>query len=470
MTKVCPACGASAVATEVRSLNFGAPPVVPCESCGRAPADVRIGSVVAGKYRIERALGRGGMGVVYQATHLELGEPVAMKFLHEHWAVIGEIRARFRREAVALARLRHPAVVSLLDFGESDGALYMVMELVRGRRLSERLLELAPLTPHRAGPWFEQILAVLEAAHGLGLVHRDMKPDNVMLTDTADGERVKVLDFGLVGITAGLDEEKLTETGRVQGTAWYMSPEQCRGVDVGAKTDVYAVGVMLFEALAGRLPFEGEDRASVMAQHMFVAPPPLAGAASALNGLVRAALAKRPEDRPSAAELRESLALVLGGRDPESLRRAADEARARAAGLSRSERSITKRVVEHPTPESNGPRRRLVLWTGDTARATRLRDLFSVNGFEVTLHSGDHVPASHDVCIVIATDQGSARLRVMRRDLPTVPVLVLDSRGIGETAALIREGASDVTLGEADEPQLLKKVSRLLPRPKVNPA
>lgn len=196
-----------------------------------------------------------------------------------------------------------------------------------------------------------------------------MKPDNVMLTDTADGERVKVLDFGLVGITAGLDEEKLTETGRVQGTAWYMHPEQCRGVDVGAKTDVYAVGVMLFEALAGRLPFEGKPGERDGATHVRCTPP-LAGAASALNGLVRAALAKRTEDRPSAAELRESLALVLGGRDPESLRRAADEARARAAGLSRSERSITKRVIEHPAPESDGPRHRLVLWTGDTARAT----------------------------------------------------------------------------------------------------
>jgi len=285
--------------------------------------DARLHTTVGGKYLIDETIGHGGMGTVYRASHRELGGPVAVKFLHPMFQGEPELRARFRREAVALARLRHPCSVSLLDFGE-DGASepFIVMELVRGLPFSAALAS-APggMALPRIAEIFDQLLGVLDVAHGMGIVHRDIKPSNVMLLET---DHLKLLDFGLVQLP-GMDVDEVTATGIVHGTPDYMSPEQCQGDPTGPPTDVYAAGIMLYEALTGRQPFEGRSAAGLMASHVFVDVPPmmsrsLGRAISApLESLVRCAIAKSAGDRPTATEFRRELASILRGTDTSSL-------------------------------------------------------------------------------------------------------------------------------------------------------
>jgi hypothetical protein len=459
-----------------------------CDVCGYEPVDPRLGIVLADKYVIDESIGKGGMGAVYRATHVDLGEPVAVKFLLGDWARTTEIRTRFRREAVALARLRHPGVVSILDFGEHEGDLFLVMELVRGKTLASCMKpDDAPMPLLRLGPIFDQLLQVLEATHAAKLVHRDIKPDNVMLTDTGDRtDRVKVLDFGLVRLDDGNDGGKLTQTGQVQGTPHYMSPEQCRGVGIGSPTDVYAVGVMLYEALAGATPFQANDIAIMMAQHMFVDPPPIASVgykrtvSRGLETVVREALFKRADDRPTAAELRDRLAAALKGTDPVSLAARAAEDKTRLAGLSRSDRAITgvRRadvavgVVAAGGDALAGAHESVVLWLPDGPRALALRDVLSVNGLSPVTHAGAEAPldvlrAAPPTLVVVSADSlGEERPRELRshKPLARTPILVIDAPGAAEISRLIRAGASDVTLVGAPDDEVLRKIQRLLRR------
>ncbi len=445
-----------------------------CEVCGYVPPDPRIGVVLADKYVIDEVIGRGGMGAVYRATHIELGEPVAVKFLLGPWARTSYTRTRFRREAVALARLRHPGVVSVLDFGEHEGDLYLVMEFVRGTMLSSVLSPPMPLL--RLGPIFDQILQVLEATHTARIVHRDIKPANVMLTDTSDRtDRVKVLDFGLVRFDDGNDGGKLTQTGQVQGTPHYMSPEQCRGQDVGPATDVYAVGVMLYEALTGDPPFAGDNFAIILSQHMFVDPPPLASVGAkptvsvGLEAVVRAALAKRAEDRPTALELRDNLASALKGTDPVSMAERAAMDRMQGAMLSRSERAVTGVHRKGPAgvPEASG---RVVLWMEGGTQATALRNALAIDGMAPELWSSPAPPlklATGKVVVVLTMkDEGVTRLRLLRA-IPgrgPLPVLVIGVEGAAGIAALIRDGASDIVGDGAPDDEVLRKTRRLMLR------
>ncbi|RYZ59479.1 MAG: serine/threonine protein kinase, partial [Proteobacteria bacterium] len=177
--------------------------------------DLRPGKLLAGRYLVEELIGKGGMGAVYRGLHLELGEPLAIKFLLDSGNATIR-RTRFRREAVALARLRHPGIVSVIDFGEEDGELYMVMELVHGSTLGE-LVGSSELTLARTLDIFDRILQALEAAHAQGIVHRDLKPANIMVLDSEDGvDHVKILDFGLARLDDGTGP-RLTATGAVQG-------------------------------------------------------------------------------------------------------------------------------------------------------------------------------------------------------------------------------------------------------------
>jgi serine/threonine-protein kinase len=445
-----------------------------CARCDKAQADPRVGLVLADKYVIDDVIASGGMGTVYRATHLELGEPVAVKFLLGPWAQTVHTRTRFRREAVALARLRHPGVVSVLDFGEHGSDLYLVMEFVKGTMLASVLDPPMPLL--RLGPIFDQILQVLEAAHAAKIVHRDIKPSNVMLTDTSDrADRVKVLDFGLVRLDDTQDGPKLTQTGQVHGTPHYMSPEQCRGIDVGSGTDVYAVGVMLYEALTGEAPFQGDNFAVILSQHMFVDPPPLASIGSkptvstGLEEVVRAALAKRAEDRPSAAELRDRLGAALRGTDPASMAERAAAERKQLALLSRSERALTGvHRVAASEPSSAGDR--VILWMAAGPRASELRNGLAMDRCSTVVEAGEAVPAAEGgtkrVILLSANDDGAGRLARLRGNAASAstPVLVIDAPGAAETAALIRAGASDVTLDGAGTDEILRKARRLLAR------
>jgi len=342
-------------------------PAMSCPTCGRMPATARIGNTLGGRYRIDGLIGQGGFGLVYRATHVLLDQPVAVKFLLAEWAKSTELRTRFQREATALARLRHPGIVAVHDFGEEDSDLYIVMELVEGTPLAKVILQQGKvLAEERVVRLLGGVCEVLEVAHGAGIVHRDLKPENVMVVGEGADERVKILDFGLA-LVQEPGSQRLTKTNAVQGTPVYMSPEQCRGRDVGPKTDVYALGVMLFELLAGVPPFMAEGPMEIMAQHMFVEPPRVKEVGlkrephPGLEALARAALSKKVEERPSAAEFRARLTEALAGEDDASLLAASVTARLSNAVLTREERALPPRVpsVRPPAESTDQPKERV---------------------------------------------------------------------------------------------------------------
>jgi serine/threonine-protein kinase len=231
-------------------------------------AEVTDGTLVDGRYRIERRLGSGGMADVYCAYDHQLGRQIALKVLHRRFARDREFVERFRREASAAAGLQHPNVVGVFDRGEYDGTYYIAMEYLPGRTLKDVIREEAPLDQLRTIDYGIQILQAASFAHRRGIVHRDIKPHNVIVG--ADN-RLKVTDFGIA--RAGASE--MTETGSIMGTAQYLSPEQAQGQRVGAQSDLYSVGVVLFEMLTGRVPFLGESAVSIALKHVSEEPPPL---------------------------------------------------------------------------------------------------------------------------------------------------------------------------------------------------
>jgi serine/threonine protein kinase len=279
------------------------------ESPKSSPSDdPRVGSVLGGRYRIERVLGAGGMGIVYRGEHVHMHKPVAIKVLHKHMTAMTEIVARFEREAVAAGRIQHPHVAAATDFGKlDDGAFYLALEYVEGRSLGSLIAEGA-LPVVRALLIARQIAEGLDAAHAAGIVHRDLKPENVQLV-SRDGydDWVKILDFGIAKVHLGdsAGHQPLTQLGTVFGTPEYMSPEQAQGHTVDARSDLYGLGVMLFEMLSGKIPFDAADVVVLITRHVTQPPPPLpASIPGSVQRLVEDLLAKKPEDRvKSAAEL-----------------------------------------------------------------------------------------------------------------------------------------------------------------------
>jgi serine/threonine protein kinase len=277
------------------------------------------GRVVADRYRLRSLIGKGGTGAVYEAEHIESGDKVAMKMLLPDLPDSEQIAERYRREAQAAPLLVHDNIIAVRELVAADDTLYLVMELVDGRPLGE-ILERGSIAPRRTLVLARQVLAALQHAHGNGIVHRDLKPDNVMLAsigdDTRRHEQVKLLDFGML---KRLDEDadagtKLTRAGIVAGTPAYLAPEQALGNAIDARTDLYSLGIVVFEMLTGRVPFRSPDPLITMKMQVSMPAPRLAIAVSrpwitpALEHLVGRALAKRPDDRfASAAEMTEAL-------------------------------------------------------------------------------------------------------------------------------------------------------------------
>lgn len=267
---------------------------------------VSAGTMIDERYRIISELGRGAMGTVYLAEHVDIQKSVALKILHKDLSRRAHIRERFLREARSAARLDHPTIVQVTDFGTvENGALYMVMERIQGRPLSQ--LKASEVPPRRAVSLVVRILDALAHAHARGVIHRDLKPDNIMLVQRDHGDEVKVLDFGLAVIRAGDSPRPLTGPGSVFGTPRYMSPEQASGEPVDARSDLYSVAVMLTEVLTGRVLFDGETASEVVAKQVSEDPvvrlPPCEGYDSAaLERVLQRALSKHPADRYRNAE------------------------------------------------------------------------------------------------------------------------------------------------------------------------
>lgn len=260
-------------------------------------AELRQGQVVDGRYTLVSRIGSGGMADVWLAQDAHLGRQVALKVLHRRFAQDAEFVARFRREAEAAAGLQHPNIVSIYDRGQVGDTFYIAMEYVRGQTLAEAIA--GGLTPQQATAIIRDVLEGARFAHQHGVIHRDFKPQNVIIDSQG---RAKVTDFGIA--QAGVSE--ITQTGSVMGTAHYLPPEQAQGLEVSYSADLYSIGVMLFEALTGRVPFEAESSVAVALKQVSEAPPRPSSinpnVSPALDAVVLRALAKDPSQRFASAE------------------------------------------------------------------------------------------------------------------------------------------------------------------------
>ncbi len=343
-------------------------------SASGSASDLGAGTVIGSKFRVEDELGRGGMGVVFRARHTLLGQDFAVKLIHARLAGEPEFRARFLREAKALMAFTHKGAVSLRDFGEHEGGLYMAMDLAPGEPLSAVLERDGSLPQTRVLELARQVLACLDEAHETGLVHRDLKPDNLLVERRADGaERVRILDFGIAKL---LDERaaatgKLTSTGVSLGTPHYMSPEQDAGDPVDGRSDIYSFAAVLYEAVSGRRPIEAETIRKLRYRIQMEPPPPLAPRAEGrvsepFAAAIMAALAKEPDERPATAQAFLE-ALEEGARtapprvaDPEATAAArphgAPDPRGRSARRDSSEEATFR--LDEPPPTTRRRKRR----------------------------------------------------------------------------------------------------------------
>jgi eukaryotic-like serine/threonine-protein kinase len=326
-----------------------------------AVSDTLINTLFDGRYKIIRKLGSGGMANVYLAEDQELGRRVAIKILNERHANDDQFVERFRREAKNAAGLSHPNIVSIYDRGEAEGTYYIAMEYLDGRSLKELIIARGPAPVHVAIDYARKILDALRFAHRNGIVHRDIKPHNVIVD--AEG-RVKVTDFGIARAGAS----QMTEVGSIIGTAQYLSPEQAKGAPVDQTSDLYSVGIVLYELLTGKVPFTGDSPVEIAMKHISAIPEPPSSlrpdVPEDLDLIVLRALGKTPEERyPSAEEMDKDLGRVAQGL---GVSRETEEAATQV--ISRSQLTPATMVAAPPRPpaevlyEYEQPRRGRPVW------------------------------------------------------------------------------------------------------------
>ena len=268
--------------------------------------DARFGTVLEGKYRIEEKIGTGGMATVYRAERLMIGDFVAVKILHDEQLRDASAAKRFRREAQAAAKLKHINAVTVHDFGKAaDGTTFLVMELVKGDSLRQLIAQEGPVSPSVAAKILTQACAALDAAHDRGIVHRDIKPDNIIVERSSNGLHVKVLDFGIARLRDMTMTGDLTQAGHVLGTPQYMSPEQCLGEELDGRSDTYSMGVVLYELLSGKVPFNASNSVSTIVKKVTEDPIPLrdvnASVSPAIADVVNRSLRRQRAKRPASA-------------------------------------------------------------------------------------------------------------------------------------------------------------------------
>ncbi|HSE32775.1 MAG TPA: protein kinase [Pyrinomonadaceae bacterium] len=282
--------------------------------------DPVLGKTLIGKYRVDEKLSEGGMGAVYKGTHVLMDKTVAIKVLRPSLAADEKIVARFSREARAASRISHPNALAVTDFGEAeDGVVFLVMEFLAGKTLKDVVRDEGPMSVERAVDIMKQVGDALKAAHDQGVVHRDLKSDNIMLISTP-GEHAKVLDFGIAKINEpeGEPNSELTAPNLVIGTPQYMSPEQCsQSSQIDSRSDIYSFGVILYEMLVGHVPFTGESPTIVMLKHMQEPVPSVLDERPdippSIGQIISRAMAKLPENRyQSITDLLEDLAIATG--------------------------------------------------------------------------------------------------------------------------------------------------------------
>ena len=379
-------------------------------------ADPHLGRVVAG-YRIEERIGRGGMGLVYRAEHLNLRRRAAIKIIAPDLAESEGFRERFTREARIAAALQHPNIVTVYDAGEVDGLLYLAMQYIEGNDLSAMLRRDRRLRPYRAIDVCRQVASALDAAHAMGLIHRDVKPANVLI----EGRTAFLTDFGLTKRLDGTHTE-LTKAGDVVGTIHYVAPEQIEGTRVSARSDVYSLGCLLFHCLSGQVPFARDTDVAVIYAHLSEDPPRLSvlrpELPEGLDAVMAKALDKSPDRRfPTCGDLINAARAVIDAAGPlsdTSPPRTISE-RESVGGMGQAEREAVGSAIE-------GMR--------DAAAAAR-RPRVLLGGVDSNTRALARIAFGGRVDVVEASGGGLAeRAREARPDL-----VILDFEGIGQPAA-----------------------------------
>src|SRR5215510_2333882 len=312
--KKCNSCGNTYPSTLSFCLNDGSPLV---------QVDTLIGTVLDGRYRLDKIIGEGGMGDVYRATHVHIDTEFAVKLLKPDFVANQTAIKRFRLEAKAAGRIHHPNAVRVTDFGVTpERVVYLVMELVQGHSLRSQMRNEKKLDYVRAVNIVRQICGAVDAAHRGGVIHRDLKPDNILIEKVHDTERVKVLDFGIAKLKETKTDAFLTQAGTIIGTPQYMSPEQCQGKPLDPASDIYSIGILLYEMLGGAVPFDGESVLQVVYDQLHAPPRPLRELSpdtpEAIAQVVMRALCKEPAERQSTAnqlndELRQAVEMTGEG-------------------------------------------------------------------------------------------------------------------------------------------------------------